>query len=98
MTELAQKYGNLTFLRPLLLHMTRRDPELRPTAEEALTMLRDVACRPSGISFRWRLRHREDGLVRALALDIRCVLREVYFQLRHVLLGTNELTFGRPLP
>ncbi|KZV79517.1 hypothetical protein EXIGLDRAFT_586319, partial [Exidia glandulosa HHB12029] len=38
----VNKCTNLNFLRPLLLHMTRADPDSRPTAEEALRALRAV--------------------------------------------------------
>ncbi|KZV99363.1 hypothetical protein EXIGLDRAFT_640536 [Exidia glandulosa HHB12029] len=88
--------SNLEFLRPLLVQMTRSNPDARPTAAEALRKLKRAARKPYGIPFRWRLRRREDPLVKAVALDIYCVFRETFFQLRHLFLRTNELSFGRP--
>lgn len=96
--DASQKCTNLEFLRPLLLHMTRRNPDARPTAEQALRLLRREARKPYGVPFRWRLRRRDDGLVRSVILDVHSVFREVYFQLRHILLRTNEISFGRPPP
>ncbi|EJD38712.1 hypothetical protein AURDEDRAFT_139510 [Auricularia subglabra TFB-10046 SS5] len=94
--DYLNKYSNLEFLRPLLLHMTRRDPNGRPTAEESLQTLKQVASHPSDIRFRWRLRKRGEGVVSALFFDVRSLWHEAYLQFRHWFLGTSELSFGRP--
>lgn len=93
--EPLQKYNNLEFLRPLLVSMTQRNPSARPTAEEALQRLRDVARVPSGISYRWRLRPRDEHPVKKVVSDIRSLFHEGYLQLRYCF-NRQPLSFGRP--
>ncbi|EJD38708.1 hypothetical protein AURDEDRAFT_71855 [Auricularia subglabra TFB-10046 SS5] len=94
--QYANKYSNLAFLHPMLLRMTRRDPAIRPSASEALQMLTEAAFRPSGISFRWRLRKRDEGWLPSLFFDGRALWFEARLQFRQLFFGTNELSFGRP--
>ncbi|EJD41432.1 kinase-like protein [Auricularia subglabra TFB-10046 SS5] len=96
MQEYLEKYSNLAFLRPLLRRMTRPTPESRPTMEEALRRLRRVAEQPSGLWFRWRLRARTEGYLESLVRDVFAITREGYYQARHLVLGGDELSFGRP--
>lgn len=76
--------------------MTCSQPQDRPSAEKSLELLRAAARRPWGIAFRWRLRSRTEHALDTFLGDTYCIFREVYFQLRHLFLRKNELSFGRP--
>ncbi|EJD38675.1 hypothetical protein AURDEDRAFT_26589, partial [Auricularia subglabra TFB-10046 SS5] len=75
-TEYISKFENLAFLRPVVDPMTRKDPRERPTVDQALEHLREVARKPCGPAFRWRLRPPSERRSTRLFEDSCCLIRE----------------------
>lgn len=95
-TDYVSKFRNLEFLRPVVEPMIRKDPRERPTIGEALSHLKEVARKPRGPSFRWRLRPLSESRSTRVFEDTCCVLRELYYWTRVPFRGLRELRFGRP--
>ncbi|KZV99366.1 hypothetical protein EXIGLDRAFT_831503 [Exidia glandulosa HHB12029] len=96
LTEYISNYTNLEFLRPVLNAMTRRDPNERPTIDDALKQLVEATRRRNGLAFRWRLRPVKEGRVSRVFWDLMSVFEELYTWIRVPFCGFRELSFGRP--
>lgn len=67
----GQKFYNLAFLRPLVASMTEKDPRSRPDAAQALEKWQKISRRIFLLNKAWRLRSREESLIREFLRDIR---------------------------
>ena len=65
-----QKLSNVEFLQPLVRRMTYRDPEQRPTAEEALREWSAIREGIYTINKEWRPRSRTEDVLGAAILDV----------------------------
>ncbi|KAJ3476120.1 hypothetical protein NLI96_g11382 [Meripilus lineatus] len=69
--EFVCKYSNVDFLIPLILVLTDKDPNKRPTAFEAQQLWKYVRDSVSVVNRYWRLREREDdGYITTAVWDI----------------------------
>ena len=60
----------MSFIKPLTDAMRQTDPELRPTAAQALEQFHSIMAKQSDISQRWRLRGKDEYLIASLYRDI----------------------------
>ncbi|KAH9973840.1 kinase-like domain-containing protein [Lactifluus volemus] len=60
--ELCHKYSNLHFFRPLIMSMMQRNPDNRPSAEEALLQWRAIRGNLTFVRRYWRLWDRREPL------------------------------------
>ena len=75
----SQKYSNVDFLIPLILVLTNKDPNLRPTAFEAQQMWKYVRDSVSVVNRYWRLREREDdGYITTAMWDVISFVRRAF--------------------
>ena len=65
----SQSFANAEFLRPLAQWMADRDPEQRPTAEEALRRWLEVRETIPAVDMEWRPRPRVEHFLETAALD-----------------------------
>lgn len=73
-----QKYFRAEFLGPLIAAMMQRNPDARPTAQEALRRWRHIKTRVSLIQRASRMRGRDEGLVYTILFDILSFIKVVY--------------------
>ena len=65
----SQNFTNAEFLRPLAQWMADRDPEQRPTAEEALRRWLEIQETILAVEMEWRPYPRVEHLLETEALD-----------------------------
>ncbi|KZV99372.1 hypothetical protein EXIGLDRAFT_234212 [Exidia glandulosa HHB12029] len=95
-TSYILEYTNLDFLRPVVEAMTQKNPDDRPTIDDALKMLVDATRKRNGLAFRWRLRPVKEGPVARAFWDFVSVFGEFYTWTRLPFCGFREISFGRP--
>ncbi|KAI0261680.1 hypothetical protein BC834DRAFT_829955, partial [Gloeopeniophorella convolvens] len=67
--KLQPKYSNLGFFAPMIESLTRDEPNLRPSAEEALQQWRTIRHRVHFLHRYWRLREYREPLLIVVILD-----------------------------
>lgn len=72
------------FFLLLIEPMTRRQPELRPTAEEALAQWQRIRERVPYVHRAWRPRPRDDDWASNIVFDTYSLLRGVYYGSRWI--------------
>lgn len=66
----SQQFSNLDFLRPLTTRMANKDPEQRPTAEDALRQWSEIRESISTAQKEWRPRPRDESALDTVTLDV----------------------------
>ncbi|KAF9800520.1 hypothetical protein IEO21_10342 [Rhodonia placenta] len=77
--NLYDVFSNVGFFLPLIEFMTRRQPESRPTAEEALAQWQKIRERVSYVHRAWRPRLRKDDWALKVVFDTYCLFRGMYY-------------------
>ncbi|OSX61727.1 hypothetical protein POSPLADRAFT_1144317 [Postia placenta MAD-698-R-SB12] len=85
--ELVQKYQGLEFLQPLIDVMKQRDPERRPSAEQAFRSFEGIRSTLSNASLRWRLRPRTESMSERVLYDTVAVAREGVHHLKRLVVA-----------
>lgn len=85
--ELVQKYQGLEFLQPLIDVMKQRDPERRPSAEQAFRSFEGIRSTLSNASLRWRLRPRTESMSERVLYDTVAVAREGIHHLKRLVVA-----------
>ncbi|KAI0669469.1 kinase-like domain-containing protein [Trametes maxima] len=74
--ELEQQYHGLDCLRSLVGAMKQRDPELRPTADQLVTMFKDTRKTLTSSNLRWRIGSRSEPIYERLFNDTVAVTKD----------------------
>ncbi|KAI0629616.1 kinase-like domain-containing protein [Trametes polyzona] len=80
--EFEQKYKGTEFLVPLIEPMTRRQPELRPTAEQVLQQWKKERAKINDTLFRWRLAPKNEPPLERVVNDTVAVAWEGMYRLK----------------
>ncbi|KIP07944.1 hypothetical protein PHLGIDRAFT_127367 [Phlebiopsis gigantea 11061_1 CR5-6] len=75
--KLYDKYYRLDFFRPLILSMTKKDPEDRPSAEGALKQWQSIRKHITAFQRVCRLRGRDEGIVTSLVWDVLSMFKPI---------------------
>ncbi|OSX58938.1 hypothetical protein POSPLADRAFT_1151938 [Postia placenta MAD-698-R-SB12] len=76
--NLYDVFSNVDFFLPLIESMTRRRPESRPTAEEALSQWQIIRERVSHVHRAWRPRRRDEFWIEKVAYDTYSLFEGMY--------------------
>jgi len=71
---LYNKFFNIEFVQPLIATMTRKNPNSRPSAVEALAQWRQISGNLSGIRKKWRLKSRDSAISTQMIGDVASLL------------------------
>lgn len=81
----------MQFLAPLVEWMTQDNPADRPSASEALEQFELVVRQLKGVSIRWRLQDREEGLISHVFWDLWEAVRELAWTLKWIYSGSSSI-------
>ncbi|KAI0629620.1 kinase-like domain-containing protein [Trametes polyzona] len=82
LTEFAQKYSNVDFLRTLVEPMLQRRPDLRPTIEQVAANWRSIRASFNDTSIRWRLVPKNEAPLERVVNDTVAVAWEGVYRLK----------------
>jgi len=74
-----KEFSNVDFFKPLVKEMTRAEPSLRPTANEALARWQEIRKSISAVNREWRPRARKEHPLGAVVLDVASLHRFFMF-------------------
>lgn len=80
-------YQGLDFLQPLIDVMRQRDPERRPSAEQAFRSFEGIRSTLSNGCLRWRLRPRTESMSERVLYDTVAVAREGIHHLKRLVVA-----------
>ena len=78
-SDSSQQYSNLGFMTPLIASMVKKDPDQRPTMEQAMRDLERIVSQLPWWKLRARLRRRKDDWSLDLVKDVQHIFRTAFY-------------------